>query len=218
VNLSRGATDSHQEYAPAGNSNEELGDYPPQNVIRSASFDQSDIERLRGGEPSALEHFVNFFSPLLKLKLNSRLKTPQAVEDVRQETFARVLKVLSSGGFPLRPERLGAFVNTVCNNVLFDYYPSASRSQALEAESNQELPSSAQDLAPKNETKPQAQEIRQELTPADRLLLRRLLIENRNRDEVCREAGVDREYLRVLLRRARKAFKKAYPDVGRKRA
>jgi RNA polymerase sigma-70 factor (ECF subfamily) len=37
-----------------------------------------------------------------------------------------------------------------------------------------------------------------------------VFLEERNKDEVCRDFGVDREYLRVLLHRAKQAFKSLY--------
>jgi RNA polymerase sigma-70 factor, ECF subfamily len=36
------------------------------------------------------------------------------------------------------------------------------------------------------------------------------LLEERNKDEVCAEFGITREYLRVLLHRAKKSFKSRY--------
>ena len=53
-------------------------------------FDDSYLERLRAGDFRTQEHFVAYFSELIQLKLRSRLRSPQAIEDVRQETFARV--------------------------------------------------------------------------------------------------------------------------------
>jgi RNA polymerase sigma-70 factor (ECF subfamily) len=37
-----------------------------------------------------------------------------------------------------------------------------------------------------------------------------VFLEERDKNEVCRELGVDREYLRVLLHRAKQAFKAMY--------
>ena len=47
------------------------------------------------------------------------------LEDARQETFVRVLTTLKQRGGLDRPETLGAFVNSVCNNVLFRLLPIA---------------------------------------------------------------------------------------------
>lgn len=44
----------------------------------------------------------------------------------------------------------------------------------------------------------------------DSSLLKAVFIDERDRDEVCREFGVDRDYLRVLLHRAKQEFKAEY--------
>jgi RNA polymerase sigma-70 factor, ECF subfamily len=43
-----------------------------------------------------------------------------------------------------------------------------------------------------------------------------VLLEERNKDEVCAEFGITREYLRVLLHRAKQSFKSCYTSrLGR---
>jgi RNA polymerase sigma-70 factor (ECF subfamily) len=44
----------------------------------------------------------------------------------------------------------------------------------------------------------------------DRDLLRAIFFEEKDKDSVCREMGVDREYLRVLVHRAKDKFKALY--------
>jgi len=58
--------------------------------LQFQSFDETYVERLRAGDFRVQEHFVAYFSELIQLKLRSRLNSPQAIEDVRQETFTRV--------------------------------------------------------------------------------------------------------------------------------
>jgi RNA polymerase sigma-70 factor (ECF subfamily) len=41
-------------------------------------------------------------------------------------------------------------------------------------------------------------------------LLKAIFLDERDRDEVCQEFGVDRDYLRVLLHRAKQEFKTEY--------
>jgi RNA polymerase sigma-70 factor (ECF subfamily) len=79
--------------------------------VQLQSFDESYVERLREGDFRTQEHFVAYFSELIQLKLRSRLHSPQAIEDVRQETFSRVFAALRSGKLR-QPDRLGAFVNS----------------------------------------------------------------------------------------------------------
>jgi RNA polymerase sigma-70 factor (ECF subfamily) len=49
-----------------------------------------------------------------------------------------------------------------------------------------------------------------ELPDRDRRLLQLVLLEERDKDEVCTELGVTRDYLRVLVHRAKESFKTFY--------
>jgi RNA polymerase sigma-70 factor (ECF subfamily) len=177
------------------------------------TFDASYIEGLCAGDLQTQEHFVGYFTELLHLKLRSRLQSPQAIEDVRQETFARVLTTLRKETGLRQPERLGAFVNTTCNNVLFEHYRSSGRSQSIDAEDQPELPATGPDvvdIVAARQLKAKVREILADLSPRDRALLQAVFIDERDREEVCREMGVDTEYLRVLLFRAKQNFKSEY--------
>ena len=183
----------------------------PETGLHFHNFDVLYIERLRSGDAATEEHFVGYFTDLLHLKLRSRLQSQQEIEDVRQETFARVLAALRKEGTLRQPDRLGAFVNTVCNNVLFEHYRSASRNQPLDAESQPE-PSGRDvlSLIATDQLQARVREILLEMPARDRALLKAVFLDEKDRDEVCREFGVDREYLRVLLFRAKQDFKAEY--------
>lgn len=176
------------------------------------SFDESYLSRLRAGDFRIQEHFSAYFSALIKIKLGSRLKSPEAIEDVRQETFARFFVALRDGKI-LQPDRLGSFVNSICNNVLLEHYRSAARSTSLDEEEEKNFPALDFDILgalSEREREKKVREILEKLSERDRRLLREVFLEERNKDEVCRDFGVDREYLRVLLHRAKQAFKSSY--------
>ena len=185
--------------------------------LQFQSFDQSYLERLRAGDYRAQEHFGSYFSALIHIKLRSRLKSPEAIEDVRQETFARFFVALRDGRI-LQPERLGSFVNSICNNVLLEHYRAGSRQSSLEDEKKQDFPDKRIDLLgalAAKETEKKVREILEQLSERDRRLLRDVFLEERDKDEVCRDFGVDRDYLRVLLHRAKQSFKSLYSkDMG----
>jgi RNA polymerase sigma-70 factor (ECF subfamily) len=177
------------------------------------SFDSVYLESLRAGDLATQQHFVRYFTELLHLKLRSRLKSPQAIEDVRQETFARVLMALRKDGSLRQPERLGAFVNTVCNNVLFEHYRASSRSDSLDEEGQPEPVATGLDalgVAVSSQLRVKVREVLLEMPVRDRSLLQAVFLDEKDRDEVCREFKVDREYLRVLLYRAKQEFKNEY--------
>jgi RNA polymerase sigma-70 factor, ECF subfamily len=177
------------------------------------AFDASYVEKLRAGDAHIEGHFVNYFSELIRLKLRSRLNSKEAIEDVRQETFMRVLTLLRGKGGLRQPDRLGPFVNSVCNHVLFEHYRSQKRTEAtiddeVEATIAGREPS-ALSLLEAKDTERVVRQILNQLPERDRRLLQ-LLLEERNKDEVCAEFGITREYLRVLLHRAKRSFKSCY--------
>jgi RNA polymerase sigma-70 factor (ECF subfamily) len=181
--------------------------------LQFQTFDAGYIEALCAGDHRVQDHFVGYFTELIHLKVRSRLSSRQAQEDVRQETFARVLSTLRRENGLRQPERLGAFVNTVCNNVLFEHYRSSSRQDSLDADDQPELPATGaavDDVVAARQLKGKVAEILTGLPARDRSLLQAIFLEERDREEVCREMGVDGEYLRVLLFRAKQSFKGEY--------
>jgi RNA polymerase sigma-70 factor (ECF subfamily) len=65
-------------------------------------------------------------------------------------------------------------------------------------------------LIASSELSAKVREILVDLPPRDRSLLKAVFLDERDRDDVCRDFGVDREYLRVLLHRAKQDFKVEY--------
>jgi RNA polymerase sigma-70 factor (ECF subfamily) len=180
------------------------------------AFDASYIDRLRSGDTEVEGHFVDYFSELIRLKLRSRLNSREAIEDVRQETFVRVLVLIRGEGGLRQPDRLGPFVNSVCNHVLQEHYRSKKRTEATiddetEATVAGREPSALRLLEAKD-TERVVRQILNELPERDRRLLQSVLLDERDKDEVCKEFGITREYLRVLLHRAKHSFKSFYID------
>jgi RNA polymerase sigma-70 factor (ECF subfamily) len=180
--------------------------------LQFQSFDEAYVERLRTGDFRTQQHFIAYFSELIQIKLRSRVKSQPAVEDLRQETFARFFTALRDRKI-LQAERLGSFVNSICNNVLLEYYRSGARTNPLDDETAADVQAIGIDalgMLAAQQTERKVREILEEMSERDRRLLREVFLEERDKDEVCREFGVDREYLRVLLHRAKQAFKSLY--------
>jgi RNA polymerase sigma-70 factor, ECF subfamily len=178
------------------------------------AFDAAYLERLRSRDARTEEHFVSYFGELIQLKLRSRLSSREAIEDVRQETFVRVLGLVRSPNGLREPDRLGAFVNSVCNHVLLEHYRSKNKTESfLDSDAETTLVNhdpSALSLLETKDAQRIVHQILRELTDRDRRLLQSVLIEERDKDEVCNELGITRDYLRVLVHRAKQSFKSFY--------
>jgi RNA polymerase sigma-70 factor (ECF subfamily) len=167
------------------------------------SFDEAYLKRLRERDFPTEQHFVAYFRKLLVIKLRSRLRGSQAVEDIAQETFLRVFKAVGS-------------VNSVCNNVLQEFYRSSGHGAQLD-EDTPERVDQVLDLdgfLVSKETREQVRKVLEQLPEKDRQLLRAIFLEEKEKDQVCREFGVDRDYLRVLLHRAKNNFRVFYEKRG----
>jgi RNA polymerase sigma-70 factor, ECF subfamily len=182
--------------------------------LQFIAFDAPYLERLQRGDAGTERHFAAYFGELIQLKLRRRLNRKEAIEDVRQETFVRVLALVRAKDGIRQPERLGALVNSVCNLVLLEHYRSHRRKES----SIDELPQrdfidhevSTSGLFEAGETERAVRKILGDLSERDRRLLQSVLLDERDKDEVCAELGLTRDYLRVLVHRAKQSFKSSY--------
>ena len=182
-------------------------------------FDEEYVTRLTRGDTEIERHFALYFGDLLLIKLRARIRSPQLVEDARQETLLRVLNVLRKKGGIEHPERLGAFVNSVCENVMCEFFRSDGRFQQMAENAPEPVDeaASADSSFVTSERKAAVREVLDNLGDTDRRVLRMLFLEERDKDEVCRELKIDRDYLRVRVHRAlarcRTAIQKSKPPL-----
>ena len=181
------------------------------------AFDSAYVERLRAGDRETEHHFVAYFGELIELKLRSRLPSRQSLDDVKQETFARCLKLLRSPGGIRNAERLGPLVNSICNNVLSEHFRAGRRTEPIDDQPAERFVAREPDALSRVITNDTCRIVRQvlETLPArDQTILKAVFLEEREKDDVCREIGVTRDYIRVLLHRAKQSFREAYLQGG----
>jgi RNA polymerase sigma-70 factor (ECF subfamily) len=172
-------------------------------------FDSAYVQRLIAEDPETERHFTRYFGDLLSLKLRSRLRSASLIEDAKQETFVRVLTSLKQKRGLDAAGSLGAFVNAVCNNVVFEMYRAGQRTEPLsddiDPEDDRQTDAATQVL--RNEDRFRVRRALAALAPKERELLSWLFFDERDKDSICRELKVDRNYLRVLVHRAKARFR-----------
>ncbi len=176
-------------------------------------FDKEYVERLARGDAEVGRHFAAYFGELLLIKLRSRLHSPQLAADLRQETFVRVFKALRKEDAIIYPERLGSFVNSVCENVLLEYFRSKPAAQ-IDDDAPEPVDRSItveSELITKERSE-LVKRILADLPEVDRKLLRAVFLEERDKDQVCAELKIDRNYLRVRVHRALGRFRASFED------
>ncbi len=182
--------------------------------MQRQSFDALYLERLTNADDQTERDFAAYFGELLTIKLRSRLRSAHLIEDVKQETFLRVLKALRQKNAIANPQALGSFVNSVCNNVLFELY----RSESKIADPPEDRPAEGKDAEAgmvDEEARVQVRRVLEELPEKDRKILRWLFFDERDKNTICTLLSVDREYLRVLVHRAKLRFRAEYVKRAR---
>jgi RNA polymerase sigma-70 factor, ECF subfamily len=175
------------------------------------SFDADYLERLKQRDAATERHFATYFDALIRIKaIKAGHQSARASDDICQETLLRVLESVRRGRVE-HPERLGAYVLAVSNNVIREYFRGDRRFVQL-PERQEEVPSarlSVESELLNEERKDLMRRALAELGAKDQALLGRICSEDQDKDAICRDFGVTREYLRVLLHRARARLRAA---------
>ena len=179
--------------------------------METSVFDERYLSGIRDRDPEVESHFVAYFRMPIWLKARRQLHSLDLAEDAAQETVLRVLRYFRSGKNLDYPERLPAFVQSICHNVTLEMIRTKTRfRQAPETAPDPEDPSSnAEVQAVSEERKALVREILARLPDKDRDLLHLSTFEEMDKAELCERFGVGPEYLRVLLHRARQRFRAA---------
>jgi len=127
------------------------------------------------------------------------------IQDAFQETFLRVLTYFGSGKTLDRPGSLPGFIHSTCHNVALELLRAETRHDQIPE--NHPGPAAVgpdpEHQLVTRERKDFVSDLLNDLSNRDRQLLKRVFLDDEDKDAVCRDFHVDRAYLRVLLYRAR---------------
>jgi RNA polymerase sigma-70 factor, ECF subfamily len=175
-------------------------------------FDAEYVRKLADGDPATESHFSAYFEKCILTKMRARKVSVDMAEDVRQETLFRVLKSLRQGSGVSQPERFGAFVNSVSNNVFLELSHKQSRHTLMDEDTPEPVDKAAgaESKLITEEQKQMVAAVLDELLPKEREILRLVFFEEVDRRQISEQFQVDPDYLRVLLHRAKSKFHLAY--------
>ena len=173
------------------------------------NFDAVYLEKLAAGDAAVSQHFAQYFGELLVIVLRARQLRPDTIHDIRQETLLRVLKAVQAKEIR-DPQCFRGFVHAVCKNVTREFSRADWRTAARTEDSPEpvdERADSEQELVTK-EMQTLVRGVIAGMPPKERELLTAVLAE-KSSAEICRQFGVDANYLRVKMHRAREKFRQA---------
>ena len=136
------------------------------------------------------------------------------VDDLVQESIARFLRAEQRHTIR-NPQEFGAFVNGVCRNVILEYRRRMRREPTMDDDMD----------IPERGVRPDADilEMRDaidtglaELAERDRVILRALYLDGRDKEDICKEWNMSDAQFRVVLFRAKERFRRVYsPELKR---
>lgn len=175
--------------------------------------------KLAASDEEAIRHFTTYFGTLILIKLRARMLPPLAIDEIRQETYLRVFAAIRKPQGIRDGRKLGAFVNSVCNHVLSEYYRQGAKYLAVDSEKFEDLPAEddTESAVLLRERQKTVHAVMGTLPERDRAILNAVFLEERDKDGVCRQFGIDRGYLRVLVHRAKAAFREKLQALPRRR-
>ena len=130
------------------------------------------------------------------------------VDDIVQESLVRFFRAEQRNQIR-NTEEFGAFLNGVCRNVILEYRRRARREPVLDPD----LPIPDTGVRPEAEIFEMRDSIENglaELAERDRMILRALYLEGKEKKDICREWSMTDAQFRVVLFRAKERFRRVY--------
>ncbi len=174
------------------------------------------VDRIRAGDPGAMEGLYTLFSQGVRFYLCRQLG-PQDLDDKVHDTFVIVVQAIQKGELR-EPERLLGFVRTVMRRQVaahIDQMVSARR-ERTESEPGGTL--TDQRLNPEATAIEQqhariVERILRSISRRDREILTRFYLMEQTQEQICRQMGLSENQFRLLKSRAKARFS----EMGRRR-
>jgi RNA polymerase sigma factor (sigma-70 family) len=141
------------------------------------------------------------------------LHSREDAEDVRAETFLRVLQALRQGQLR-KPDSLPSYIVGIALNVIREFTRKKSATEPLDGRDLEAAGErSAESVFLDQETRLAVADVAKRLKPRDREFLRMFYYEELPREEIARVLGVSEERVRLIKSRALKRFREVYEKL-----
>lgn len=169
---------------------------------------------VRAGEPGAEEELYERYRRGIAMILQQMVRSRAAAEDLFQETFRLAVEKLRRGELR-EPARLPQFLNSLARNLAIHHFRKEGKrrdDEGLEAvaETYQIAPGQF-DRVRRQEKATLALAVLEELrNDRDRELLYRFYIAEDEKEEICRDLGLESLHFNRVLYRARQRYRELY--------
>lgn len=175
-------------------------------------------ERIATGDKSAESQLVTLYEPYMRRILRARTNTPSDIDDLVNQVWLLALPKLRQGELK-DCHALPAYLNTFTRRVAQSYFRNASHTRCTNDTDHIEKSVSPCESPFTHIRRAQAYNFTIELldqlhAERDRIVLKKFLLDEVEKEQLCQELGVDKLQFNKILHRARTRFKKiAYPHL-----
>jgi RNA polymerase sigma-70 factor (ECF subfamily) len=164
------------------------------------------VEDIQRGESAAEATLYEKYSARVFYLALSELRSREDAEDVRAETFLRVLQAIRQGQIR-SPEALASFILGTAHNVIRESHRQARRTEQMP---DGERTETGQPVFLDPIVKRTIEQVTRRLKPREQDFLRMYYYEELPADEIAQKLGIKEERLRLIKSRALKSFRDAY--------
>lgn len=172
------------------------------------------VTRIASGQAADEAAVVEHFAPRVRVMLRARLRQPDAVHDLTQDTLLAVILALRKGQLR-EPERLAAFVHGVARNTANNYLRGMHRrgEAPLDGDAIERL--AAAEVGEDEERRTLVARGLEAMAPADREVLQLTLVDGLHPREIAQRLALSSDTVRQRKARALKRLAAAVDAGGR---
>ena len=184
---------------------------PTVNPVDRFEFSEDYLARLRKDDDETWEHFYKFFRWRIRTKFRAQFRW-EIAEDLTSETIAAAVDKIRQGE-PEHGASLRGYVLSICRNKALEMIRKLTNEKALSDVDCDSL--AANSKTPQQEclSKQDSEKVKrtlQGLSERDRTVLLRAFYFGQDRDEICRQMGITRKKLKMILFHARHRFQRQW--------
>ena len=173
------------------------------------------VEEIRRGEGSAETALYEKYAQRVYYLALRELRSREDAEDVRTETFLRVLQAIRKDRLR-SPGALASFVLGTANNIIREYARKRTQTEPLtddtiESAANPGDPQFLDPIAQRT-----IEQVAQRLKPREQAFLRMYYYEDLSKEEIAVRLGIDEARVRLIKSRALKSFREIYEQLTKR--
>ena len=175
-----------------------------------ATPDSKLVDEIRLGVSEAETSLYERFSARVYYVALSETRSREDAEDVRAETFLRVLQSIRQGRLR-SPGALAPFILSTAHNVIREHVRKDRRTESLDVEEVERTGKYVQEpVFLDSDVQRAVEQVVRRLKPREQIFLRMYYYEEKSKEEIARALGVKEERLRLVKSRALKNFREVY--------